>query len=400
MQGSKCASLRLPAFTSACNTQPCPTLSWRASNDWSTCSSPCISSLVVSDNDTTLGVSTSSPPVCVLTDPVSLDATVVDRQRCNGTDAPPEALVRPCNRFLCPELRTSWWVGPWSDCSESGAVGNGSELAVVDSESATVSVMMTSLTTLRCGTGRRWRDVVCRSGGGSDGNGSFLLTTPAVVTVPDARCVGQRPVESESCDAGACGCASDADCAVPVSNHAVCNSGVGDGACGCGPGWAGSGCSIPLLQSTSGDECSGVVDVSGACCGLGVAIDAVTGQCCGDGAAIDGSGRCCSMGKAVDACGVCGGSGIGLDVSGACCSTVIAPSGDCCVNATLDDCGVCGGTNACDAVITLTSSVEDDSALSGMDFVSLVAESIGVPLSAMGAITSNVGTDGQVCQVT
>ena len=336
-----CGTQRLPAFTAPCNTQPCPALSWRPSNDWSPCSSPCISTGVEGDNGTTLGVSTSSSPLCVLTDVVTLNSTIVDAQQCVAAGLTAPSSTVPCNRFVCPQQRTSWWVGPWSGCYDSSAAVNGSVSVGIDGG------VVSSLTPLTCGTGRQWRAVACQRS-----SISISGTTAVGVTEADSACVGDRPGEVESCDAGMCTCASDVDCATSTSSHPVCSTATAE--CGCESGWAGVGCDIPLQQSSeNGGSCvDGLVDVTGQCCGSGGVIDAVTGLCCGDGVAIDGDGRCCSAGQTVDACGVCGGNGFGLDVNGACCSTVIAPSGECCVNATLDDCGVCGGTNQCEAVIT------------------------------------------------
>lgn len=155
-----------------------------------------------------------------------------------------------------------------------------------------------------------------------------------------------KPPRTQACSLDpTCSCVSDQDC-VGVS-HSVCNTTSGN--CGCAPGWAGTGCEVPLLTSTTlRKPCQGVVDVLGDCC-TGP-VDAKTGVCCPTGSTVDKRGSCCVGGR-VDACGVCNGTGVALDVEGTCCSTPLPPSGICC-RYTLDSCGVCGGDNKCMAKVT------------------------------------------------
>lgn len=161
--------------------------------------------------------------------------------RCGVHQTAP-ASSRPCNRNPCLSQVTLWAIGNWSSCE------------------------LTAPSTARCraGVGSRKRTVECRAAavamavGPTDGGTTAEGLT--YVTVDDSLCSSTNgSVASAVADAGkpprtqacsldpTCSCVSDQDC-VGVS-HSVCNT--TSGTCGCAPGWAGTGCEVPLLTSTT-----------------------------------------------------------------------------------------------------------------------------------------------------
>ena len=302
--------------TSLCNTAACASPYWTVPQRWSTCSLPCVGS------DGVVGTSQAEPSRCMSP---SVNGSVVEAA---GSLCEAAGLVRPasqvaCNVAACPQpVLASWLVGDWGECTAPS-------------------------TAPRCGTryGVSERRVVCAFDDGYE--------------VDDVECVDGgvvRPLSSRVCavDGPECGCRTMHDC--PSAGTSECRGGV----CECLSGWGGFDCSVELMLAASGSACvGGVVDVAGTCCtGL---IDSGTGACCSGGAATDADGSCCAAGVAVDGCGVCGGNGVAVDVTGLCCTTLLTPSGHCCVNSTVDSCGVCGGMNSCGVEV----SVSIDGSLAG-----------------------------------
>ena len=365
MPSQHCRGLTLPPFQQACNTQPCPTLTWAPSNSWSACSAPCDSrngsNLTTTTDPRVLGLTTSLPPTCVRTDQVTGTSTAVATEQCVSAGLVPPQTTASCNRFPCPAVTVSWRVGQWGPCMHSN----------------------TSSTVLQCGVGVQTRSVECALASRGSGDG----TTGGVVV--DGACMAPgstAPVREQECFAGACGCETASDCA-SRGTHFTCGD---DGDCACEEGWSGSDCDVLLLLPV-GADCSStaVVDVNGTCCDS--VIDSVTGLCCGSGGVVDGDGRCCPDGGTVDACGVCGGDGLVLDVAGACCSHALAPSGLCC-DGSLDSCGVCDGTNECDAVLSLSIPAGVDITASDIAAaIGVVDSAVVINISSSSGSTVGVG---------
>ena len=303
-----------------CNTDSCIGAYWLPTNDWSPCSSQCISA----SNASSMGVSTRTPAVCMY------GPRVMSEQVCDdaGLVRPPS--VRTCNRVPCPSSFFAWNADLWSEC----------------------------MTDNGCGAGIAYRSVSCIGITGEQVSPGHCNVT--VMPATDQRCDTGVP-----CD---CTVGGNAFCAASVGNHSICVEGIAQ--CGCVEGWSGADCNTYALVGGTGTtggqfgpdgggfipqpkcETGQYHDSAGECCEV---IDTVTGLCCAVGERVAADGRCCA--GQLDGCGVCNGVGLVRDRFGTCCLSILSATGVCCEDANgVDSCGVCGGVNECGVNVTMTMS--------------------------------------------
>lgn len=129
-----------PRTSSQCNTQPCISLQWQAS-EWGACSQPCAGG--VQKRTVTCRGS---------------DNSVRDDSQCAVISSKPGD-TRPCNTQTC--LTYEFKTGPWDSCSKS------------------------------CGGGEQTRQVWCQASNGAR-------------TFNDSGCVGDRPIDRQPCNNQLC----------------------------------------------------------------------------------------------------------------------------------------------------------------------------------------------------